>query len=73
MPIKTHMKKPKTHEYAVTLRLENKMAEEIEDVAFTLNLSRAAFIRRSIRRAIEFARQHELPLLNKRVLEAIRP
>lgn len=58
----------------MTLRLQNEMAEEVEDIAFTLNLSRAAFVRRSIRRAIEHARQHELPLLkNRRVLEAIRP
>jgi predicted transcriptional regulator len=57
----------------MTLRLQSKMAEEVENIAFTLNLSRAAFVRRSIRRAIEHARQHELPLLNKKVLEAIRP
>jgi len=67
------MSKPKQHPYAMTLRLQNEMAEKVEDIAFTLNLSRAAFVRRSIRRAIEHARQHELPLLNKRVLEAIRP
>jgi predicted transcriptional regulator len=67
------MSKPKQHPYAMTLRLQTEMAEEIENIAFTLNLSRAAFVRRSIRRAIEHARQHELPLLNKKVLEAIRP
>ena len=67
------MSKPKQHSYAMTLRLQSKMAEEVEDIAFTLNLSRAAFVRRSIRRALEHARQHELPLLNKNVLEAIRP
>jgi len=67
------MTKPKLH-YAMTLRLQNEMADEIENVAYTLNLTRAAFVRRSIRRAIEHARQHELPLLkNKQVLEAIRP
>lgn len=57
------MSKPQKHEYAMTLRLQNKMAEEVEDIAHTLNLSRAAFVRRSIRRAIEHAHQHELPLL----------
>jgi hypothetical protein len=67
------MSKPKQHSYAMTLRLQDKMAEEVEDIAYTLNLSRAAFVRRSIRRALEHARQHELPLLNKKVLEAIRP
>jgi predicted transcriptional regulator len=68
------MSKPKQHPYAMTLRLQNEMAEEVEDIAFTLNLSRAAFVRRSIRRAIEHARQYELPLLkNRQVLEAIRP
>jgi len=67
------MSKPQRHEYAMTLRFQSKMAEEVEDIAYTLNLSRAAFVRRSIRRAIEHARQHELPLLNKKVMEAIRP
>jgi hypothetical protein len=68
------MSKPKQHEYAMTLRLENQMADDVEDTAFSLNLTRAAFVRRSIRRALEHARQHELPLLkNKKVLEAIRP
>jgi hypothetical protein len=57
----------------MTLRLENRMADEIEDIADTLSLSRAAFIRRSIRRALDHARQHELQQLkNKQVLEAIR-
>jgi hypothetical protein len=73
VPPKKTMTKPKLH-YAMTLRLQNEMADEIENVAYTLNLTRAAFVRRSIRRAIEHARQHELPLLrNKQVLEAIRP
>jgi hypothetical protein len=67
------MNNPKEHQYAMTLRLQQQMADEVEDIAFTLNLSRAAFVRRSIRRAIEHARQSELPLLNKKVLEAIRP
>jgi hypothetical protein len=49
------------------------MADEIEDIADTLNLTRAAFVRRSIRRGLDHARNHELPLLNKQVLEAIRP
>jgi hypothetical protein len=56
------------HPFAMTLRLKTEMAEDVEDIAYTLNLSRAAFVRRSIRRAIEQARQHELPLLqNKRI------
>jgi hypothetical protein len=67
------MSKPQQHQYAMTLRLQQQMADEVEDIAYTLNLSRAAFVRRSIRRALEHARRHELPLLNKRVLEAIRP
>ena len=66
------MTTPKFH-YAMTLRLHNEMADEIEDIAYTLNLSRAAFIRRSICRAIDHARHHELPQLNKKALEAIWP
>jgi predicted DNA-binding protein len=73
VPTKETMTKTRFH-YAMTLRLQNEMADEIENVADTLNLTRSAFVRRSIRRAIEHARQHELPLLkNKQVLEAIRP
>jgi len=67
------MSRPTTYPIALTLRLENQMAEEIEDIAYTLNLSRAAFIRRSIRRAIQHARLRELPLLSARVKKAIRP
>jgi hypothetical protein len=67
------MNKPKKHPFAMTLRLDEHMAEEVENIAFTLNLSRAAFVRRSIRRAIHHSHQHELPLLDKQVLEAIKP
>jgi len=68
------MTKTKQHPFAMTLRLENQMADEVEDIAYSLNLTRAAFVRRSIRRAIEHARRHELPLLKSRkVLAAIRP
>lgn len=67
------MSKPHKHPFAMTLRLDQQMADEIENIAFTLNLSRAAFVRRSIRRALQHAHEHELPLLSKRVLEAISP
>jgi hypothetical protein len=49
------------HTYAMTLRLDEQMADSVEDVAFSLNLSQAAFIRRSILRAIRHAHQFELP------------
>ena len=67
------MSRPTTYPIAMTLRLESEMAHEIEDIAYILNLSRVAFIRRSIRRAIQHARKKELPLLNARVRKAIRP
>ena len=57
----------------MTVRLENSMADELSSVAYDLNLSAAAFIRRSLRRAIEHTKQYELPLLNDRVKEALRP
>lgn len=57
----------------MTLRLEDRMADEIEDIAHTLNLSRAAFVRRSIRCALDHARRHELLLKNKQLMKAIRP
>jgi predicted transcriptional regulator len=67
------MSQPKKYPVAMTLRLQEQVADEIEDIAFTLNLSKASFIRRSIRRAIEFARQHELPLIDKLVKKALKP
>ncbi len=67
------MSRPTTYPIAMTLRLESEMVHEIEDIAYVLNLSRVAFIRRSIRRAIQQARKKELPLLNARVRKAIRP
>jgi hypothetical protein len=47
----------------MTLRLDEQLADEVEDVAFTLNLSQAAFIRQSIVRGLRQAR--ELPGLSE--------
>jgi hypothetical protein len=67
------MSKTIKYPVAMTLRIESQMADEIKEIACHLNLSRAAFIRRSIRRAIQHARKMELPLLNVQVRKAIRP
>ena len=46
------MSKPKTFSYGMTLRLTAPMESELENLAYTLRLSKAQFIRRAIRRAI---------------------
>jgi hypothetical protein len=75
IPQESQIKMNKTIKYpvAMTLRIETQMADEIEEIAGNLNLSKAAFIRRSIRRAVQHSRKYELPLLNPRVRKAIRP
>jgi len=57
---------------AMTLRLPIHLADELTDVSDTLRMSKAAWIRRAIRRSLEHARVHELPLIEQRgVREAL--
>ena len=46
------MSKPTTYSYAMTLRLDSQMESELADLAYSLRLSKASTIRRSLRRAI---------------------
>ena len=64
------LNKAKNPTYSMTLRLDERMADELESVAFILNLSKAGFIRRSIVRAIRHAHQFELPGSNERLVKA---
>jgi predicted DNA-binding protein len=57
---------------AMTLRLSADMADQLSDVSETLRMSKAAWVRRAIRRSLEHARVHEVPLLRQRgVQEAL--
>ena len=40
----------------MTLRMDRQLAEELDGMAYSLKLSKAAFIRRSLRLAVESAR-----------------
>ena len=51
---------------AMTLRLDSNLADDLSDVSDTLRMSKASWIRRAIRRSIEHARIHELPLIAQR-------
>jgi predicted transcriptional regulator len=62
----------KTQTQAMTLRLDPNLADDLETVAFDLRMSKADFLRRSLYRALEHARQHELPLLTDQVREALQ-
>ena len=59
--------------HTMTLRLSELTASDLESVSRDLSLSKSAFIRRSIRRAIEHARQYELPLITQQIRQAIQP
>jgi predicted transcriptional regulator len=62
------------HNHSMTLRLQPEVAEAVENAAFELRMSQATFIRRAIRRSLEHARIHELPLVrNRQVREALMP
>jgi len=56
----------KKHQFAMTLRLDDRLAEDLEDIAFSLSLSRAAFIRRSLTKAIRSARESEVQISHTR-------
>jgi len=46
------MSKPTTYPYAMTLRLDSQMESELEDLAYSLRLSKSSTMRRILRRAI---------------------
>jgi hypothetical protein len=54
------MSRPKNFPYAMTLRLTAPMESELENLAYTLRLSKAQFIRIALRRAIADAYEHEM-------------
>ena len=51
---------------AMTLRLTEDLADQLADVSHTLRMSKSAWVRKAIRRSIEYTRVHELPLLERR-------
>jgi predicted transcriptional regulator len=59
---------PNTH--SMTLRLQPQVAEAVETTAYELRMSQASFIRRAIRRSLEHAQMHELPIVRTREVQA---
>ena len=59
------MSKPTTYPYSMTLRLSIPMESELEDLAYTLRLSKAGTIRRILRRAIADAHEQHDPIRNR--------
>ena len=59
-----------TNSHSMTLRLEPRVAEAVETTAYELRMSQASFIRRAIRRGLEHAQAHELPIVRQREVQA---
>jgi hypothetical protein len=53
----------KSTQRAILVRLPESFLDRLDSTAFDLRMSRAAFIRRSLNRALEFAEKNELPPL----------
>jgi hypothetical protein len=67
--MKTKTKLTKTNNtFSMTLRLSPEIASEVENTAYELRMSKAAWIRRSIRRGLEHSGTRELPLLNNQAI-----
>ena len=52
----------------MTLRLSPEIASEVENTAYDLRMSKAAWIRRSIRRGLQHSKSAELPLLEQQAI-----
>lgn len=55
----------------MTLRLQPQLAEALECTAYELRMSQASFIRRAIRRGLEHAQAHELPIVRQREIQNV--
>jgi predicted DNA-binding protein len=53
---------------AIILRLPESVIDRLDAVAYTLNMTRSAYIRRSVVRGLEHTEAHELPLLEHRAI-----
>jgi len=66
------MKDRANNSYSMTLRLPTAVATDLENTAYDLKLSKSAFIRRSILRALSHAKANELPVLADPMLRRAR-
>jgi hypothetical protein len=48
---------------------DNNVVDRRDDAAYTLKMSRSAFIRRCITRGLDYSEVHELPLLENRSIK----
>jgi predicted DNA-binding protein len=53
---------------AIIVRLPESVIDRLDNASHSLNLSRSAYIRRSVVRGLEHTEAHELPLLEHRAI-----
>jgi predicted transcriptional regulator len=68
--VRRHENATAKNTYSMTIRLPPQIAEALESTAFELRMSQAAFVRRAIRRSLEHAHAHELPVVRRREVQA---
>jgi hypothetical protein len=66
-------KKSPPSKAAMTLRLDRQLDDDLAATAVDLRMTKADFARRSIRRAVEHARKHEIPLITERIRRVMDP
>ena len=59
-------------QHNMTVRFSNELAQDLAEISGALRMTKAAWIRKAIRRGIEHARVSELPLLqNPKIQDAL--
>jgi len=70
--MRTKIKKQQT--CAIVLRMSPDLLGHVDDVRTSLAMSRTGWLRRAIRRQLEFAHDHELPLVqDPAIRRALQP
>jgi predicted transcriptional regulator len=59
--------------HCISLRLVPELVDRIDNIRDVLCLDRTSWIRRAIRRQLEFSESQELPLIDNRIQQAIHP
>jgi predicted transcriptional regulator len=60
------MSRRKQLPFVMTLRLDGQLAADLEEIALSLTASKAAFIRRCLRLAVENVRDQRQPAMQER-------
>jgi len=63
-----------TKKRAIVLRLAEDLVDRIDDVRYDLHMDRTTWLRRAVRRQLEYTHHHELPLVqDAAVRRALQP